>query len=241
MTNSPVFFVNNPVSGVQYWSKLWCGCVAAASDSISIACEVWSGANGTGSLVAVSTLQLWVWDFTTGSSVSTSTLSGVNQGVRTTSLATAGHTIQASAKWTGGQTVGSLRMYISYGTSSAYVPGISSFTPSIGGPGTSVVITGTHLLDVDTCKFNGTSASFSIDSETQITATVPSGATTGPILLSQPAGGVNSSTNYTPISIWTDNGTNWVIIANIWTDNGAAWVLANHVYADDGAAWQQIA
>jgi hypothetical protein len=60
-------------------------------------------------------------------------------------------------------------------------PTISSFSPTGGVVGTSVTINGTSFNGTTAVRFNGTSASFNIDSGTRITATVPSGATTGPI------------------------------------------------------------
>src|SRR4029077_2651331 len=56
-------------------------------------------------------------------------------------------------------------------------PGISGFSPTIGATNTSVVITGTNLDSTTNVTFNGTSASFTIDSPGQVTATVPTGAT----------------------------------------------------------------
>src|ERR1039458_1905942 len=58
-------------------------------------------------------------------------------------------------------------------------PAITGFSPSSGAAGTSVVITGTNLVFATNVTFNGTSASFSIDSTAQITAAVPAGATSG--------------------------------------------------------------
>ncbi len=61
-------------------------------------------------------------------------------------------------------------------------PALTSFTPTSGTIGTSVVITGTGFTGATSVKFNGTSATtYSVDSATQITATVPTGATTGTI------------------------------------------------------------
>ncbi len=58
---------------------------------------------------------------------------------------------------------------------------ISGFTPVVGEPNTSVVITGNNFNGTTTVEFNGLHATFSINSDTQITASVPRGATTGPI------------------------------------------------------------
>jgi len=61
-------------------------------------------------------------------------------------------------------------------------PAITSVTPASGPVGTAVTITGTNLSGATVVSFNATSASsFSTDSNTQITATVPAAATTGPV------------------------------------------------------------
>jgi IPT/TIG domain len=78
------------------------------------------------------------------------------------------------------------------------VPTITSFTPTTGAVGTSVVITGTGLLGATSVTFGGTAATtFTVDSDTQITATVPAGATTGPIVITTPGGTVTSPTVFT--------------------------------------------
>ena len=60
--------------------------------------------------------------------------------------------------------------------------GIGSFTPTSGGVGTRVVITGRGFSSVTGVRFGGTPASnITVDSTTQITAVVPSGAASGRI------------------------------------------------------------
>jgi IPT/TIG domain-containing protein/polymorphic membrane protein len=76
-------------------------------------------------------------------------------------------------------------------------PVISNFTPTAGPVGTSVIITGTSFTGVSNVTFNGTSATFTFDSDTQITATVPNGATTGAITVTAPGGTATSSSNFT--------------------------------------------
>ncbi|MBX7218512.1 MAG: hypothetical protein K1Y36_01060 [Blastocatellia bacterium] len=72
---------------------------------------------------------------------------------------------------------------LSYGKS----PVVTSVSPNVGPQGTSVTLTGFNLNTVQAVTFNGTAASFTIDSPTQITTVVPR-ATTGPISVSGPTG-----------------------------------------------------
>src|SRR5882762_7974222 len=77
-------------------------------------------------------------------------------------------------------------------------PTISSFTPASGVAGTAVVITGTNLTGATALTFNGRpAASFSVDSATQISATVASNTSTGKILVGTPGGAASSATNFT--------------------------------------------
>jgi hypothetical protein len=79
-------------------------------------------------------------------------------------------------------------------------PSITSFTPSSGPIGTSVAITGTHFNGTTAVTFNGTPAvTFAVVSDTKVTATVPSGATTGVIGLNTPNGSDTSSSSFTVI------------------------------------------
>jgi hypothetical protein len=74
-------------------------------------------------------------------------------------------------------------------------PVITAFTPAVGPPGTVVVLTGNYFIGTTQVTFNGTVApAFTVNSATQITVTVPAGATTGPVTV-QAAGGPGSSTN----------------------------------------------
>jgi hypothetical protein len=58
------------------------------------------------------------------------------------------------------------------------VPQISSFSPQSGPVGTEVTITGANFSTASSVSFDLTSAGFTIDSDSQIRANVPSGATT---------------------------------------------------------------
>jgi IPT/TIG domain len=76
-------------------------------------------------------------------------------------------------------------------------PMLSSFTPTSGPIGTSVTITGANLTGATALKFNGTSASYSVSSSTQVRATVPAGASTGRISVTTAGGTATSGANYT--------------------------------------------
>jgi hypothetical protein len=77
-------------------------------------------------------------------------------------------------------------------------PAISNFTPSCGPAGTKVVITGTNLLQSVGVAFNGVAATaFSVNTDIQVTATVPDGASSGPITIATPIGTATSSNSFT--------------------------------------------
>ncbi len=76
-------------------------------------------------------------------------------------------------------------------------PTITSFSPTSGSVGTDVSITGTNYTNVSSVKFGGGSASFTVNSSTRITATVPSSAKTGPITVTNSDGTCGSATNFT--------------------------------------------
>jgi uncharacterized repeat protein (TIGR03803 family) len=77
-------------------------------------------------------------------------------------------------------------------------PVISSFSPTSGPVGTSVVITGNSLTGATSVTFGGVKAtSFTVNSYTQVTATVPTGAKTGKIGTTTPGGTAASTTSFT--------------------------------------------
>lgn len=76
-------------------------------------------------------------------------------------------------------------------------PVVGGFLPISGPVGTSVVIAGTDFTGAMDVAFNGTSALFTEDSAIQITATVPSGATTGTVSVTTPSGTGTSLASFT--------------------------------------------
>jgi hypothetical protein len=79
-------------------------------------------------------------------------------------------------------------------------PTITSFTPTSGPAGTSVSITGSGFTGARSVTFNGAAASYTVNSPTSINASVPAGATTGPISVTTPGGTSSSSTSFTVIA-----------------------------------------
>ncbi len=65
-------------------------------------------------------------------------------------------------------------------------PTVTSLNPTNGRPGSTITITGTNFTDVTAVRFGANApAVFTINSSTQITATVPANAATGPVTISR--------------------------------------------------------
>ncbi|MBD2723188.1 FG-GAP-like repeat-containing protein [Hymenobacter armeniacus] len=87
------------------------------------------------------------------------------------------------------------------------LPAVVAFAPASGLVGATVVLTGNDFIGVTGVQFNGTAApGFVINSATQITVTVPAGATTGPVSVTNAAGTATSATNYTVLTQITVTG-----------------------------------
>ena len=77
---------------------------------------------------------------------------------------------------------------------------ISSFAPNSGVKGSTVVITGAGLGGVTSVRFGGKhEARFTVDSPTQITATVPADAVTGKLRVADGSGAVKSTSSFTVV------------------------------------------
>jgi len=125
----------------------------------------------------------------------------------TTAMFTVDSNTQITATVPAGATTGTIRVTTPGGTavsatSFTVTAGltITSFDPTSGVIGSSVVITGTGFTGANAVRFNGTTATFTVNSDTQITAAVPAGATTGPISVTKPGNNTaTSATNFTVI------------------------------------------
>ncbi|MBZ5722289.1 MAG: IPT/TIG domain-containing protein [Acidobacteriia bacterium] len=74
---------------------------------------------------------------------------------------------------------------------------IANFAPSSGGAGSTVTIRGNHFIGTTAVTFNGVSAAFKVLTVNFITATVPAGASSGPIAVTNPGGTTDSSGQFT--------------------------------------------
>jgi uncharacterized repeat protein (TIGR03803 family) len=78
------------------------------------------------------------------------------------------------------------------------VPSITSFSPTSGKVGSSVVIAGGGLTKASQVTFGGVKATtFTVNSSSKVTATVPTGAKTGKIAITTTAGTATSSGTFT--------------------------------------------
>jgi len=75
-------------------------------------------------------------------------------------------------------------------------PTLNGLTPGAGPVGTSVKLAGTNLSSATAVLFNGTAASFVVNSNQLLTATVPAGASTGPVSVSTVGGTVATTQSF---------------------------------------------
>jgi hypothetical protein len=68
--------------------------------------------------------------------------------------------------------------------------------PTAGKVGAAVNILGTNLTGATSVSFNGTAATFTVVSSSEITTTVPTGATTGKVKVATPGGTLGSNVKF---------------------------------------------
>ena len=93
---------------------------------------------------------------------------------------------------------------------------LTGFSPSAGLTGAIVTLSGTGFTGATAVRFNGVNASYTVDSDTQITATVPATATDGVITVVN-GGSVNSASSFDVNRAWlvkadaagANSGLNW--------------------------------
>ena len=78
-------------------------------------------------------------------------------------------------------------------------PQVKSFLPSSGIVGSTVVITGVSLTQASKVTIGGKPATFTVNSDTQVTAKVPAGAKTGKIAITTPGGSSTSTATFSVV------------------------------------------
>jgi hypothetical protein len=105
-------------------------------------------------------------------------------------------------------------------------PGISSFTPTSGAAGSVVTITGVNFAEVTAVRFNGfDSSTFTVDSLTQITATVPTTANTGPVTVVTASRGIATGDIFTVLQ-------SPVLISQVYGAGGNSGATRNSDYVE---------
>lgn len=75
-------------------------------------------------------------------------------------------------------------------------PTVAGFDPAGGLPGAEVVVSGSSFAGANGVRFGGVPASFTLDSDAQLHASVPAGALSGPIQVTNPAGTGTSTASF---------------------------------------------
>jgi len=119
----------------------------------------------------------------------TGTLSIVSDTYATAKILTGATTGQITVDEPGGNLLTPLNFKIT--------PTVKTFSPTSGSVGTTVTITGTSLTQATAVKFGTVAATFTVNSDTQITTTVPTGAVTAKISVTTPGGTATSTTTFT--------------------------------------------
>jgi hypothetical protein len=86
-------------------------------------------------------------------------------------------------------------------------PSVTGFAPASGAVGSQVVVSGNGFTGASQVLFNGTASKFTVNSDSQITATVPATATTGQIQVNGLSSSATSFTVVPTIASFTRDGT----------------------------------
>ena len=107
----------------------------------------------------------------------------------------------------GADTRGSVYIRTTEGTSNSmaftvsYPPTITSLSPGSGLPNTRVTITGTNFNYISSVRFNGVPGYHTVNSSTEISVTVPVGATSGDVVVHKAELFLQSSSNGIPFTV----------------------------------------
>lgn len=106
-------------------------------------------------------------------------------------------------------------------------PTISSISPSVSPPGSNVTVTGTDFLHATGVTVGGVAASYTIDSDTQITVTIPSnvGGTVA-LVVTNPAGSASATMTAGQIYTNPSSGVASIKAVKIGKSDGSGTVLS---------------
>jgi len=132
-------------------------------------------------------------------------------------------------------------------------PVITELTPGSGAIGSGVTVTGTGFTGATAVTFNGVAAAYTVESDTQITTTVPAGTTTGPVRVTTPGGTATSAADFVVtnqratrllpgcyvaghgVSVSVDVGPAQVVLVQAFEDSPpAGWTVGT---ISDGGVW----
>lgn len=124
---------------------------------------------------------------------------------------------------------------------------ISSITSTPVGVGQTFTITGTSFSSgIQTIDINGTNCpTYTVNSDTQLTVTVPAGALSGPVHVYTNAGSATSPTNLTISTIWFYDApsTSWKpsVGLMVWDQPSTSWKNAVEIdfYDSASTSWKQ--
>jgi hypothetical protein len=142
--------------------------------------------------------EIWVMAARSGTGSASVTISGLPVTASGGTVYTEGRTIPVSngsftdtfARW-------DVHVYRFSTSPPPAAPTVTSFSPPSGLVGSPVTIRGTSLAGTTSVRFNGTSAGFTVVSDGEVTASVPGGATSGPISLTTGGGTATSASSFT--------------------------------------------
>lgn len=95
-------------------------------------------------------------------------------------------------------------------------PTISGVAPTVAPPGATTVVSGSGFTQVSSVTVNGTSASYTVNSSSQITVTVPSGAGGAGSIVVTTTGGSVTYSGFTAGQIYYGTGSAVAAIAAVW-------------------------
>lgn len=111
MASTNLYIVNSPTSGTHYFGDTSIQVVPDASSNFQCQVHAWSGANGTGSLVAVSSLSVFAKNITTSAEVGSVSVGSANTVQNNLSLGN-GSDVYTAGGYYSGSGVGSLTLQV---------------------------------------------------------------------------------------------------------------------------------